>query len=98
MRTKLVLTTLLMLLVMLFVSVVRAEDPATQAQAAIDKGLEFLKSKQRPDHTWQAENEPPAMTAIVLKAFLGDKKYNASTAFIKDGFDALLKSQKENGG
>src|SRR4051794_36958282 len=45
-------------------------DPSAKAQALIDKGLDFLKSQQKPGGSWQRENDPPAITAIVLKAFV----------------------------
>ncbi len=64
----------------------------------IDKGLEYLKAQQKPDHTWQRESDPPAITAIVLTAFMGDKKYDADMPFLDKGYDALLSFQKDNGG
>src|SRR3954464_14902813 len=82
----------------LVASMVRADDPSAQAQAAIDKGLEYLKSQQKPDHSWQRESDPPAISAIVLKAFMGDKKYDADQPFLEKGYDALLSFQKPNGG
>src|SRR4051812_26286823 len=56
-----------------------------QAQALIDRGLAYLKSQQKPDGSWQTEKDPPAITAIVLKAFVQDAKYDASTDFVKRG-------------
>jgi len=47
-----------------------AEDAKSKAQKLIDNGLTFLKSQQKPDGSWQDEKQPPAMTAIVLKAFV----------------------------
>jgi squalene-hopene/tetraprenyl-beta-curcumene cyclase len=75
-----------------------AENAAARAQAQIDKGLAFLKSQQKPDGGWQSEKDPPAMTAIVLKAFVQDEKYNADTDFVKRGYDKLLSYQVEDGG
>jgi squalene-hopene/tetraprenyl-beta-curcumene cyclase len=75
---------------------VAASDPAAAAQAEIDKGLEFLKSQQNADGSWHAENEPPALTAIVLRAFVGDPRY-ADQPFVKKGFEKLLTFQKEDG-
>jgi squalene-hopene/tetraprenyl-beta-curcumene cyclase len=82
----------------LMIHTARAEDPSAQAQAAIDKGLEYLKTQQKPDHSWQRESDPPAITAIVLKAYMGDKKYDADQPFLEKGYDALLSFQKPNGG
>jgi hypothetical protein len=78
-------------------------DPATakhieRAEQLAAKGLEFLKSKQNPDGGWQAEGEPTGMTAIVLKAFVQDGRYDANTDFVKRGYDRLLNYQVEDGG
>lgn len=72
-------------------------DPAALAQASIDKGLAFLRSQQKPDGSWQGEDDPPAMTAIALRAFVGSRKFNAQDPFIKKGFDKLLTYQKADG-
>lgn len=76
----------------------QATHSAAQAQAAIDHGLAFLKSQQKPNNTWQRESDPPAITAIVLKAFMGDKKFDADMPFLEKGYAALLSNQKPNGG
>ncbi|HZL34140.1 MAG TPA: prenyltransferase/squalene oxidase repeat-containing protein [Tepidisphaeraceae bacterium] len=76
---------------------VATHDPAGLAQSAIDKGLAFLKSQQQPDGSWQGENDPPAMTAIALRAFVGAHHFNAEDPFIKKGFDKLLTYQKDDG-
>src|SRR6266550_8023470 len=73
-------------------------NPNDRAQALIDKGLAYLKAQQKPDFSWQNESDQPAVTAIVLKAFLGDKKTDAQQPFLEKGFAALLGYQKENGG
>src|SRR3954465_8373865 len=83
---------------LLLIGAARAADPSAQAQAAIDKGLEYLKTQQKPDHSWQRESDPPAISAIVLKAFMGDKKYDADQPFLEKGYDTLLSNQKPNGG
>ena len=76
-----------------------ADDPtAERAQELIDRGLEYLKRQQKPDGGWQGENDPPAMTAIVLKAFVQDEKYDAKSDFVKRGYDKLLSYQLEDGG
>src|SRR5688500_9642110 len=81
-----------------FATVAHAESPAEQAQATIDKGLNFLKAQQKPDGGWASEKEPPAITALVLKCFVQDPKYPYSTNFVKKGYDRLLTFQWENGG
>jgi squalene-hopene/tetraprenyl-beta-curcumene cyclase len=73
----------------------RADD---RAQPLINKGLEYLRSQQKPDGGWQDEKAPPAITAIVLKAFVQDPRYGASTDFVNRGYDKLLSYQVEDGG
>ena len=66
-------------------------DTLAKAQALIDSGLTFLKSQQQPDGGWQKENAPPAVTAIVLRAFVQERdKYSSKTDFVKRGYDKLL--------
>jgi squalene-hopene/tetraprenyl-beta-curcumene cyclase len=80
-----------------------AASGATQRDASaivdkeIEKGLEYLKTQQKPDGTWQGVGDPPAITAIVLHAFTQDPKYGANQDFIKKGFANLLSHQKEDG-
>jgi len=71
---------------------------AAAIQAAIDKGLAFLKSKQNPDGGWTNDKQPPAINALVLKAFAQDSKTGASADFVKKGYDKLLSYQVESGG
>lgn len=71
---------------------------AAAIQAAIDKGLAFLKSKQNPDGGWTNEKQPPAINALVLKAFAQDPKTGPKADFVKKGYDKLLSFQVENGG
>ncbi len=73
-------------------------DAQTRAQALIDKGLDFLRSQQKPDGGWQTEKDPPAITAIVLRAFVQHDDYDANTDFVKRGYDKLLSYQVESGG
>jgi squalene-hopene/tetraprenyl-beta-curcumene cyclase len=74
------------------------QDPNQLADATVDKALAFLKSKQKPDYGWQDEADPPGVTALVLRAFLADPKYDASQAFLQGGFGKLLSYQVGNGG
>jgi len=77
-----------------------ASGPATLAQTTADKGLTYLKTQQQPDDSWQgpAEAEFPAISALVLHAFLSDSKYDADIPFLDKGFDRLLSFQKDDGG
>ena len=73
-----------------------ATDPAALAQGEIDKGLAFLKSSQMSDGSWQKEGEPPALTAIALRAFVGSPAHAHDPA-VERGFEKLLTFQKEDG-
>jgi squalene-hopene/tetraprenyl-beta-curcumene cyclase len=73
-------------------------DPAQLAQSTADKALAFLKSQQKPDNGWQDEADPPGVTALVLRAFLADDKYDADQPFLEKGFDKLLSYQMGSGG
>jgi squalene-hopene/tetraprenyl-beta-curcumene cyclase len=80
-------------------SVVAAQASHEQkAQALIDKGLDFLKSQQKPDGGWQGDRDPPGITALVLRSFVQDANYKADTDFIKRGYDKLLSYQVPDGG
>ena len=46
--------------------------PDQRASELMDRGIEYLKSQQKPDGGWQGDREPPGMTAIVLRAVLSD--------------------------
>ena len=82
----------------LLLAAVAHANPASDAQASIDKGLTYLKAQQKPDGSWQRLGDPPAITALVLKAFMGDKKYDADQPFLEKGYDKLLSYQKPEGG
>jgi squalene-hopene/tetraprenyl-beta-curcumene cyclase len=73
-------------------------DTLAQTQHLIDTGLAYLKSQQKPDGGWQKENAPPAVTAIVLRAFVQEPPHTSKTDFIKRGYDKLLSYQLESGG
>ena len=38
---------------------------AAEAQATLDKALDFLKAKQQADGSWQTDKDFPALTAVV---------------------------------
>jgi squalene-hopene/tetraprenyl-beta-curcumene cyclase len=82
--------------VMLFIGSARAQSADDKAKALIDKGLAFLKSQQKPDGSWQGQDEPPAITAIAAKAFAGAGQM--SDPAVQKAYDALLAQQKPDGG
>lgn len=80
-------------------SVVAAQSsPPVKTQMLIDKGVNFLKSAQKPDGGWQNENDPPGITAIALRAVVQHPQYDANTDWVKRGYDKLLSYQVEDGG
>jgi squalene-hopene/tetraprenyl-beta-curcumene cyclase len=82
------------------ISAARAADANLdqKVQASIDRGLAYLKSQQKEDGSWQKPNDPPALTAIALKAVAQDPKTGANADFVKKGYDKLLTYQLDNGG
>jgi squalene-hopene/tetraprenyl-beta-curcumene cyclase len=82
----------------LFISTAaRAQAADAKAQAMIDKGLNYLKTQQKPDGGWQNPKEPPGVTALVLNAFVGSGRYTLKDEVVKKGFDRLLSYQKPDG-
>lgn len=77
-----------------------ATQPAglDQANALIQRGLDFLKSQQKEDGSWERPGDPPAMTALVLKAFMQDPRHDSDEPFLEKGFNKLLSYQKPDGG
>lgn len=66
-------------------------------QTAVTKGLDYLKTQQKPDGGWQNPSDPPGMTALVLKAFTQDPQQASNKAEIEKGFTRLLADQKPDG-
>src|SRR4051812_48597930 len=77
-----------------------AQTETTQrAHEMIASGLRYLKSQQKEDGSWQNKGEPPAITAIVLKAFAQEPTYSPTRDdFLKKGYDKLLSFQLADGG
>jgi squalene-hopene/tetraprenyl-beta-curcumene cyclase len=84
--------------VLLMTPVVHAADTNALATATVDKAFAYLKSQQKPDNSWQAEVDPPGVSALVLKSFMEDERYDADMPFLDRGFDKLLSYQLQNGG
>ena len=77
--------------------VATGHDPAARAQTLVDRGLAYLKQQQKPDGGWQQPDEPPAITAISIKAFCQDARYKGDEPFLSKGFEKLLSFQKPDG-
>ncbi|HEY8749114.1 MAG TPA: hypothetical protein VIM11_14115 [Tepidisphaeraceae bacterium] len=81
--------------------VAQAGDAATaglaHAQAMVDKGLAYLKEHQKPDGGWQEAADPPAITAIVIKAFVQDGHVKPDDAFLEKALAKLVSFQKDDG-
>lgn len=75
-----------------------SEQAAARAQAIVDKALNYLKSQQKPDGGWQGDREPPAFTALALKAFVQDARYDAKSELVRKGYAKLLTHQLAEGG
>ena len=65
---------------------------------AIEKGNEYLKSKQNPEGYW-AQPSYPALTALAVTAYMRDPANQGKPIpeYIRKGYDFVLKSQKEDG-
>lgn len=72
-------------------------NASTHAQAQIDRGLAYLRQQQKPDGSWQQEADPPAITAIVIKAFVQDGHYKGDEPFLQKALQKLLSYQKDDG-
>ena len=68
-----------------------------KAEKAVEKGYAFLKTRQAEDGSWLGK-QYPAITGIVLKAFLMDDKYTARTPFIRKGLDYIVANVQPDGG
>ncbi len=94
----------------LALTLTRAEEPIArnpenvslrnEVQVAIDKGLAFLKTQQKPEGWW-ANEEYPALTALPLMAFHREptgQYRDAKTPFLKSGYDFLRSKIHDDGG
>ena len=74
-----------------------ASNAEAQAQAQIDRGLQYLQQHQKPDGSWQEANDFPALTAIAMKGFVQDSHYKGDEPFLQKAFAKLLSYQKDDG-
>ena len=78
------------------VAAAQTSQPADKIDSLIDKGLTYLKAQQKPDSSWQDTNDPPAITALALRAF--SKHGDLQQPFVQRGFEKMLASQQPDGG
>jgi len=76
----------------------RADSTLDSATATVDKSFDYLKKQEKPDFSWQSEVDPPGVSALVLKSFMEDERYDADMPFLDKAFDKLLSYQLQNGG
>jgi len=76
------------------------ESLRNEVQAAIDKGLRYLKSKQDPASGAFGSPDQPAFTALAVMALMGDPQAagREMSAEAKKGYAFLLSNQKPDGG
>jgi squalene-hopene/tetraprenyl-beta-curcumene cyclase len=76
-----------------------AQPPGEQGRAALDKALAFLKSQQQPNGSFQrSDREPPAVTALVLRAMARDPVYGPKAEPVTRAAAYLASAQQDNGG
>jgi squalene-hopene/tetraprenyl-beta-curcumene cyclase len=72
-----------------------------EVQHAIDRGLRWLAPQQKPEGYW-SQAETPALTGLVLTAFMGDPggsfKSSPAAPVIRKGYDYLLRCIQPDGG
>lgn len=73
-------------------------DVVKQAQRAIDRGLEFLKSRQDRRGGWSTTLYGPAVTAIVARAFAQDGDYGPKHPIVERAVGFALQFEQADGG
>jgi squalene-hopene/tetraprenyl-beta-curcumene cyclase len=71
-----------------------------EVQTAIDRGLAFLQSQQKPDGSW-SNSDHPALTAMPVLAFqraAGGKNVSNPPKFLKKAYEYLRTHVKPDGG
>ena len=109
-RAQPVLTSLFALVLLISVGSGRAAESATlpaatdvsfrhEVQRALDRGLAWLQTNQNSNGWWSTPDQP-AVTALALTAFKGEPRgrFRADPAWMKRGYDFLLRCAKPDGG
>jgi squalene-hopene/tetraprenyl-beta-curcumene cyclase len=75
-----------------------SQSPAEKGQAVVDQALEFLITQQKPDGSFSATGrEPPAVTALVVRALVQSPKYGKDAEPVRKGVNYLLSLQQTDG-
>ena len=77
--------------------VVSAQSASSALDKQVSQGLAYLQKNQQADGGWQATNEPPAITSIVIKSFLQDPHFKASDAFLQKALAKVISYQQPDG-
>lgn len=75
----------------------RAAQAADRAQTLITRGLDYLKTQQKEDGSWQNPQEPPGISALVIRVFLNDPNHDAQQPFLHKAIEKLLGYQGPDG-
>lgn len=93
------LSSVVCLLLLALPATAAPSETVAKAEKTARKGLDFLKKQQQPDGSWQpAKQVPPAITALALRASVGNEAYDPDDDFIRRGYEALLGQQVTDGG
>ena len=100
MMSRLFTVTVVAVSMILLPAAARAADAGAtaRAQATLDKAVEYLKAQQKPTGGWHGEKEPPAITALVLKAVVQGRPQDRKAEYVQMGYQNLLSNQLGNGG
>lgn len=69
-----------------------------KADAAIARGLDYLKNHQNADGSFGDAKSPPAITALALRSFAKQGQLPSQVDFVDKGYQFLLSKQVEDGG
>lgn len=74
-------------------------NAAEDGRRTAEKAIAFLKTQQQENGGWQkGDRDPPAVTALVIRALARDPKHGPQSDPMRNGVAFLLAVQKEDGG
>ncbi|MEX1016651.1 MAG: prenyltransferase/squalene oxidase repeat-containing protein [Phycisphaeraceae bacterium] len=74
------------------------DDHWRDANAAIERGIEFLRTTQQDDGSWSADPAGPAVTAMIVAAMLDRPDISADDPQVSKAIDFILSHVQEDGG